>query len=154
MFIGIRTSKGFAIQFMVMLVLSPLVLIPLIYVGLLLLLLIFLPGVSDDAILDGNLERIVTIVATSLGVGALIANALLLRLVWQRCSSRALSFFEGLETVAGRNMSGCANITQIYLFPVLTILYFRATFHTLAGLKREKKYTEWKWQELVRESAQ
>jgi len=87
----------------------------------------------------------------SLGVLLTAVNVGLLFAVWRRCNSQTVSFFDGLETICRCQMSGCANLTAMYLFPSLTIVYLQAVFFTLMGLKRGKKYTEQKWRELVRE---
>src|SRR5690242_9030370 len=66
-------------------------------------------------------------------------------------SSRRLSFMEGLERIVQANMSGCVNITMIYLFPVLFMVHWAILYHSLIGLKRGKEYTEGEWLRIVRE---
>ena len=142
----IYTARTYAFIFIILVLLSPLILVPFIYVAVMIpLQLIPLPG-------DGPLsvESLASIATIGLGVAVLVVNGLLLICVWRRCSSRALSFFEGLEMIASGMMSGCANITLIYMYPNLTIVYIRALFHTIAGLKKGKQHTEQTWIRLVR----
>ena len=81
--------------------------------------------------------------------GLMIANALGLVFVWFFNSSPRLSFPMGLETIVSANMSGCANLTMLYLFPVLFIVYILAFYNAIAGLVKGKKHTERKWVEEV-----
>ncbi len=82
----------------------------------------------------------------STGINAFIAAG-----VWKRCSSRALSFDEGMDAIAQTQMSGCGNITLLYIFPHLLFAYLRALLYVVLGLSKEKKYTEQKWKEMVKE---
>jgi len=77
--------------------------------------------------------------------GLTILNVLVLAFVWVYNSSPKLSFIKGLEIICNVNMSGCANLTMIYLIPILFIVYFVAFFNAVAGLVKGKKYTERKW---------
>jgi hypothetical protein len=89
---------------------------------------------------------------TQLLYGALlILNILGLGFTWRYNSSTRLSFLNGLEIVARSNMSGCANLTMLYIFPVLLIAYYTALFNALIGLKKGKKFTEQKWIRIVDE---
>jgi hypothetical protein len=89
------------------------------------------------------------IVIPTLYWGLLIVNALVLVFVWFYTSSSRLSFPRGLELLIRPNMSGCANLTMIYLFPMLFMVYCIASFNAFAGLKKGKIYTERKWIEEV-----
>ena len=60
-----------------------------------------------------------------------------------------MSFLKGLEIVAGANMSGCVNLTMIYLLPVLLMAYGVAALNAVVGLKKGKAYAEQKWSEEV-----
>jgi len=77
--------------------------------------------------------------------GLVILNVLVLVFVWVYNSSPQLSFTKGLEIISNANMSGCANITMVYLIPLLFIVYFAALFNAVVGLVKGKKYTEKKW---------
>ncbi len=81
----------------------------------------------------------------------LIANVLGMVFTWRRNSSKHLSFLKGLEIITKANMSGCANLTMIYIFPVLLIAYSTAFFNAVLGLKKGKKFTEQKWIQVVDE---
>jgi hypothetical protein len=90
-----------------------------------------------------------TIVSPALYWGLLLVNVFILVFVWSYNSSPRLSFLKGLEIIARTNMSGCANLTMMYLFPMLFIVYCVALFNATVGLKRGKTYTERKWIEEV-----
>ena len=75
----------------------------------------------------------------------MILNVLILAFVWVYNSSPQLSFIKGLEIISNANMSGCANLTMVYLFPILFIVYFVAFINAVVGLVKGKKYTERKW---------
>ena len=77
--------------------------------------------------------------------GLMILNVLILAFVWKYNSSPHLSFTKGLEIISNANMSGCVNLTMIYLIPILFIVYFTALINAIVGLVKGKKYTERKW---------
>ena len=81
--------------------------------------------------------------------GLVIVNALVLTFVGFYNSSSRLSFLGGLEFIIGIHMSGCVNLTMIYLFPILFMVYCVAFFNAAVGLKKGKTYTERKWIEEV-----
>jgi len=81
--------------------------------------------------------------------GLTILNVLVLAFVWIYNSSSRLSFTKGLEIISNVNMSGCANLTMIYLIPILFVVYFVALINAIVGLVKGKKYTERKWIEEV-----
>ncbi len=81
--------------------------------------------------------------------GWMVLNVLVLAFVWVYNSSPRLSFTKGLEIISNANMSGCANLTMIYLIPILFIVYFMALVNAAIGLVKGKKYTEGKWIEEV-----
>lgn len=71
-----------------------------------------------------------------------IINAVVALLVYNYNSSPELSFFKGLQVISGSMMSGCANITLLYLPFVLIVVYFGAAFNTLLGLINGRRYTQ------------
>jgi hypothetical protein len=79
----------------------------------------------------------------------IVLNVLVLAFVWIYNSSPKLSFIKGLEIISNANMSGCANLTMVYLIPMLFIVYFVALINAIVGLVKGKKYTERKWIEEV-----
>jgi len=78
-------------------------------------------------------------------------DVILLALVNRRSSSRRLTFIEGLQIIAGTYMSGCANLTVIYLYPTMFGAYSTALIHMLVGLRKGKEYTQQRWIQLVSE---
>jgi hypothetical protein len=79
----------------------------------------------------------------------LIGNTLVGILVWYYNSLDELSFFKGLSVISASMMSGCANITLLYLPFVLIVVYIIAAFNTLVGLFKGRAYTQEKWGNLV-----
>ena len=144
----IYTAKSYALIFIVLVILFPLLSIPFIQVFLSILFAL-LAGFIDNKITAEQFELFANAISVSIGMVIFVANVLLLIWVWRRCSSRALTFFEGLEMISSNMMSGCANITLVYIFPNLAIVYLQTIFHTVVGLKNGKKYTEQKWIKLV-----
>jgi Flp pilus assembly protein TadB len=81
----------------------------------------------------------------------LAMDVFLLALVWRRSSSRRLTFFEGLQIIAGTYMSGCGNLTAMYIYPAMFGAYFTALINMIVGLKKGKEYTQQRWIRLVNE---
>jgi ABC-type branched-subunit amino acid transport system permease subunit len=115
---------------------------PRFYVILFILVLLCVP-----AVLCAPFEAFQEIKAIYCGL--MLANALGLAFVWFFNSGPLLSFPKGLEIIASANISGCANLTMLYLFPVLFIVYCIAFYNAVVGLKKGKRYTERKWVEEV-----
>lgn len=76
-------------------------------------------------------------------------SGLLLAFVWRRCSQPNLSFWDGLCTINSTLMSGCVNLTILYLLPTLTFVYFLMVVQAALGLFKGKEYTEQKWAGVV-----
>ena len=70
-------------------------------------------------------------------------------LIWYYNSLDRLSFFDGLNVISASMMSGCANITLLYLPLVLAVVYFIAAFNTVLGLFKGRSYTQERWAKLV-----
>jgi hypothetical protein len=83
--------------------------------------------------------------AILLTVGAYLLNTYILVSVWRSSSSPALSFWDGLKIISARYMSGCANITLIYIYPVLFVAYLAAAYHALLGLSHGPDYPRVEW---------
>jgi hypothetical protein len=79
----------------------------------------------------------------------LIANALLFMGVAVFIASEDLDPWDGLVVLTASFMSGCANITIIYIIPVLTIVYLIAILKTVIGLFKGRAYTQEWWIRLV-----
>lgn len=77
-------------------------------------------------------------------------NTFLAILVWRRSSVPELTFPQGLDIISNSMMSGCANITILYLPLILIVVYVLALHNTLRGLVRGKAFTQERWNNLVR----
>ena len=82
-------------------------------------------------------------------VAAGILNIALLAFVWTRCNLPGLSLWDGLKVISSRSMSGCANITILYIYPLLFYIYVVAAYHSLIGLFQGAEYTRERWLRLV-----
>ena len=82
-------------------------------------------------------------------VAALPAVIGLLVLTWKQCTSPELSFWDGLCLISASLMTGCANITMLYLFPVLEVAFLLAAAHSVLGLRLGSEYSQQKWREIV-----
>lgn len=69
-------------------------------------------------------------------------------------SGPRLTFFEGLKRIAQLYMSGCANITLLYIFPILSFAFLAAFYHSCIGIGKGKEYVEKEWIRIVREYEQ
>lgn len=117
---------------------------PKYYIFVFLLLIFVLPAIFLSPMLIFKQTQI-------LYLFLVIANLCGVEFTAQRNSSKPLSFLKGLEIITKANMSGCANLTLLYIFPVLVTAYSIAFFNALVGLKQGKQFTEQKWIQLVDE---
>ena len=81
--------------------------------------------------------------------GMLLINSMVIALVWYYNSVPALPFFKGLTAICSSMMSGCANMTLLYLPFVFFFLYVVILANTLVGLVKGRKYTQEKWVKVV-----
>jgi len=95
---------------------------------------------------SGNTRDLGMVSAILLGF---VISPVLFVVVWKRSGSPSLSFFEGLDAISSRLMSGCFPLTVIYIFPILMVVYLIALFHTGVGLVKGKTYTQERWAGLV-----
>lgn len=79
----------------------------------------------------------------------IVINAFAVILIWYYNSVGELTFFKGLQAISGSLMSGCANITFLYLPFVLFGVYIIAGFNTLLGLFKGRLFTQERWVKLV-----
>lgn len=79
----------------------------------------------------------------------LALNAATALFVIYRCSSKELGFVRGLDVIAGSSMSGCANITILYLPPLLVVVYLLALYHSVVSLFRGREHSQGRWLALV-----
>jgi len=70
-----------------------------------------------------------------------LVNTSLLILVWINNKTAEISFWKGLCLICSQMMSGWANATLLYIFPMLFIAYFI--------LVKGKEYIQMKWIKLV-----
>lgn len=80
---------------------------------------------------------------------ALVVNAALAGFVIVRCSSRQVGFVRGIDIVAASSMSGCANITILYLPLLLIVVYLIAVFHSIASIWLGREHSQRRWASLV-----
>jgi hypothetical protein len=64
-------------------------------------------------------------------------------------SSSDLSFWRGLRLLCGSYESGCANITVIYIFPLLLFYYIKMIWITWMSFQKGKFYAENWWIETI-----
>ena len=76
--------------------------------------------------------------------GGIIAN------VWYQCSSAECGFFRGLSLISGSYMSGCANITLLYLPLILLFAYCPVIYWSMCAFWRhDRREAQEKWIEWV-----
>lgn len=76
--------------------------------------------------------------------GGIIAN------VWYQCSSRECGFFFGLCVIARSYMSGCANITLLYLPIILLWVYCPTIYWSMRAFWRHNRQeAQARWAEWV-----
>lgn len=76
----------------------------------------------------------------------LLVNSIIAVNSWYQCSSRELSYFAGLNAISASLMSGCANITLLYLPFVLIFVYLKSIYYSILGLCCGRQYAQWRWQ--------
>jgi len=108
---------------------------PKIYAYLFVLLWILVPALT----LMGSPD-VITISWIILSVGSLV-------LTMRRLGGPKISYMEGLELLSRRFSSGCANITIIYIFPLLTFYHLMYTVKALIWIKKPKAFSQEKFAE-------
>ena len=73
-------------------------------------------------------------------VVSLVLNTAILAFVWNPYSLPGCSFRDGRKAISSRNMSGCANITIIYIYPLLFFVYMAGLYYSLVGIFRGASY--------------
>ena len=76
-------------------------------------------------------------------------NCALAAFVVRRCSSVELGFIGGIDAIAGSSMSGCANITILYLPPLLVGVYLLALYRSVVSLWLGRGHSQAWWLGLV-----
>jgi hypothetical protein len=103
------------------------------YTGLFLVLLFGWPAALRGAVGQPSLAALFAL------------NAATALFVMWRCSSQALSFPVGLDVIAGSSMSGCANVTLVYLPFLLAEVYLIALYHSVASLPLGRAHAQRRW---------
>lgn len=79
----------------------------------------------------------------------LLVNGFIALNAWYQCSSRELPYFVGLNAISASLMSGCANITLLYLPLVLLVVYLCSIYYSVLGLLRGRQNAQSRWQAFV-----
>ena len=79
----------------------------------------------------------------------LILNAAIIANAWYQCASSELGYFEGMVIISAPLLSGCANITIIYLLLILFIVFLISVYFSVVALFREREYAQDSWRVLV-----
>lgn len=64
-------------------------------------------------------------------------------------SSPQLSYFRGLDIIAASFMSGCANITLLYIMPVLFFIQLWALMYSFVAIIAGRQFSQHRWILLV-----
>ncbi|MBE9109466.1 hypothetical protein IQ273_08560 [Nodosilinea sp. LEGE 07298] len=87
-----------------------------------------------------------TLINTPLLLGVfLVINSLILAVVVYATSSPRVSFWKGLRLLPNRYMSGCVNITILYIFFVLAYHYFWTAGAVALRLHLGRSHTQTWW---------
>lgn len=81
--------------------------------------------------------------------GCLLINTAIFLGVAHCTTSSKLNFWQGLRLLCSAYMSGCANITILYIFFVLLFYYIRMIGATLVGIRKGKTYVENQWLKII-----
>lgn len=68
---------------------------------------------------------------------------------WYQCTSPEISFFRGLSAISVSQMSGCANITLLYLPFVLIGVYIISIYYSTLGMLYDRKISQGRFVRLV-----
>ena len=88
-------------------------------------------------------------ITTPLVIILFAANTLIATNTWHKCTSSEISYWRGLCIMSGSLMSGCANITLIYLPFVLIAVYFAAIYYSIIGLFYDRRDSQERWAKLI-----
>jgi hypothetical protein len=92
---------------------------------------------------------LIDFMAIAVAIPLCILNIIILIFVWKRCSSPQFSLFRGMEIISSHLLSGCANITILYLPAFLVIIYIIALVYSLRSLSKGRQYAQLHWVNLV-----
>lgn len=80
---------------------------------------------------------------------ALAGNLAVLFFVRSRTETEELGLIRGFDLIAGSCMSGCANITILYLPPLMLMIYALVLLRSVLSLSRGRAYSQDRWIGLV-----
>jgi hypothetical protein len=123
---------------------------PAFYVATFFLLVLVVPPVFVVSLLEPYLTDSVFGASFAL---LLAANLGVFVILWHRNSVPGLSLWASFKVIAASMMSGCAGITIVYIYPVLSIYYLGLFVVTAIGLMKDSSYSRIWWEELVAERA-
>jgi len=83
------------------------------------------------------------------GACLLVGNALIICAVFYYNSYKDLTFWEGLCVVTGSWMSGCMNLTIIYIFPALFLFFLICLGNALWALFSNRESAQNRWVNIV-----
>jgi hypothetical protein len=87
---------------------------------------------------------------TDLAIGILMIVAFnLILFTAYATSSRQLSYFRGLDIIAASFMSGCANLTLLYIVPVLFLIQLWALMYSFVATIAGRRFSQHRWILLV-----
>ena len=78
-----------------------------------------------------------------------LVNAMIVANAWYQCSSPECSFFTGLKVISGSMMSGCANITIIYMPILMAAVYAACVLLSVAGIVQGRERAQLEFLGLV-----
>jgi hypothetical protein len=79
----------------------------------------------------------------------IILSGALFTLVANYCSSKEVTFINGLSVISATMRSGCSDITIIYLLPFFLYIYILFFVHTVIGLVIGREYTQARWRKFT-----
>ncbi len=78
----------------------------------------------------------------------MLNTSIFVAVIWS-VSSENLSFWRGLRLLCGSYESGCANLTVIYIFPLLLFYYLKMIWVTWMSFQKGKFHAENWWIETI-----
>jgi hypothetical protein len=121
-----------------------------VYVILFVLVVLLLPPFALAMLVGPLLEEYDALLGIML-FATFVLDVALLIFIWRYNSLPGLSFWKGMCVICSTMMSGCANITMLYIFPVLIVVYAIVVVHSLTGVARgDRTYAQERWVGLIK----
>ena len=92
-----------------------------------------------------------TPIMTTLAIIIFVLNLILLYFTFKYIKIDNLDFDDQFCAIAEHYMTGCANITIVFIFPVLFYYYLYAMIYTVQGLLKGKQYTRDNWSLVIQQ---